>query len=84
MNAAREKGELSFSIGRAMTRAATKENEAYLVMIANHGKAQHMEVLIRVYRGVSHLTDNEIENSRYAYDKNLTSSQREQRKVSYF
>jgi hypothetical protein len=84
INAAFEKGELSFSKVRAMTRAATKENEAYLLMIAKHGTAQHMEVLIRAYRGVSHLTDNEIENNRYASEKKSDEYQREQRKVSYF
>ena len=84
INAAFEKGELSFSKVRAMTRAATKENEAYLLMIANHGTAQHMEVLIRAYRGVSHLTDNEVENNRYASEKKSDEYQREQRKVSYF
>jgi hypothetical protein len=84
INQAFEKGELSFSKVRAMTRAATKENEAYLLMIANHGTAQHMEVLIRAYRGVSHLTDNEVENNRYASEKKSDEYQKEQRKVSCF
>jgi hypothetical protein len=39
IDAAFKKGELSFSKVRAMTRATTKENEAYLLMIANHGTA---------------------------------------------
>ena len=53
INAAFEKGELSFSKVRAMTRIATLENESNLLMIANHGTAQHMEVLVRAYRHVS-------------------------------
>ena len=53
INAAFEKGELSFSKVRAMTRIATALNESYLLMIANHGTAQHMEVLVRAYRFVS-------------------------------
>jgi hypothetical protein len=53
INTAFEKGELSFSKVRAMTRIATPLNESYLLMIANHGTAQHMEVLVRAYRFVS-------------------------------
>ena len=53
INEAFEKGELSFSKVRAMNRIATPENESYLMMIANHGTAQHMEMLVRAYRFVS-------------------------------
>jgi hypothetical protein len=53
INEAFEKGELSFSKVRAMTRIATPLNESYLMMIADHGTAQHMEVLVRAYRFVS-------------------------------
>ncbi len=53
INDAFEKGELSFSKVRAMTRIATPLNESYLMMIADHGTAQHMEVLVRAYRYVS-------------------------------
>ncbi len=45
-------GRLSYSKVRAMTRIATPENEDYLMMIANHGTASHMEKLVRKYRGV--------------------------------
>ena len=38
INEAFEKGELSFSKVRAMTRIATPLNESYLLMIANHGR----------------------------------------------
>ncbi len=46
------KGELSYSKVRAMTRIATTENEDYLMMIAEHGTASHMEKLVRKYRSV--------------------------------
>ena len=45
-----ERGEISYSKVRAMTRAATPENEAQLLNIARHGTAEHMERLVRVYR----------------------------------
>ena len=48
-----EKGELSFSKVRAMTRAATDINEPYLLMIAEHGTTQHMETLVKSFRTVS-------------------------------
>ena len=50
IDAAFERGEISYSKVRAMTRAATPENEAQLLNIARHGTAEHMERLVRVYR----------------------------------
>ena len=50
IDAAFEQGEVSFSKVRAMTRAATPENETQLLNIARHGTAAHMERLVRVYR----------------------------------
>lgn len=64
INAAFEKGELSFSKVRAMTRIATALNESYLLMIANHGTAQHMEVMVRAYRSNNVLTDNKSEKQQ--------------------
>ena len=49
-DAAFERGEISYSKVRAMTRAATPENETQLLNIARHGTAAHMERLVRVYR----------------------------------
>ena len=46
-------GELSYSKVRAMTRVACADNEAYLLMIARHGSAWHMETLIARYRRAS-------------------------------
>ena len=87
INASFEKGELSFSKVRAMTRAATAENEEYLLMIANHGTAQHVEVLVRAYRYVGRLNDNETEVKRLqgnGEDKQEGECQREHRKVSCY
>ena len=50
IDAAFERGEISYSKVRAMTRAATPENEAFLLEIARHGTADHMERLVRAYR----------------------------------
>jgi hypothetical protein len=47
-----EKGEMSYSKVRAMTRVATNDNEDYLVMIAQHGTANHIEKLVRKYQRV--------------------------------
>ncbi len=46
------KGELSFSKVRAITRVATPETEDYLLMIAQHGTASHLEHLVQGYRRV--------------------------------
>ena len=50
IDAAFERGEISYSKVRAMTRVATPENEKDLLVIARHGTAEHMEKLVRVYR----------------------------------
>jgi len=57
INAGFEKGELSFSKVRAMTRVATDLNEPYLLMIAEYGTAQHMEKLVNTFRTVSRCDD---------------------------
>ena len=57
INEAFQKGELSFSKVRAMTRIATEENEDYLLNIAEYGTAQHVEVLVKAYRTVSRIAD---------------------------
>jgi hypothetical protein len=43
-------GEISYSKVRAMSRVATPENEHYLLMIAKHGTAAHVETVVRGYR----------------------------------
>ena len=57
INEAFEKGELSYSKVRAMTRVATEENESYLLNIAQHGTTQHVEKLVGAYRTVSRCED---------------------------
>jgi hypothetical protein len=49
-SAAFEKGQISYSKVRAMTRLATPENESELLNIALYGTAHHIESLVRRYR----------------------------------
>ena len=55
ISACYSRGEISYSKVRAMTRVATVDNEDYLLMIAQHGTAYHMETLVRKYRRVMRL-----------------------------
>ena len=71
-----EKGEVSFSKVRAMTRVATVENQDYLLMIARYGTAAQVEKLVRLYRGVKRNEEREkaqrqhVERSlQYYYDE---------------
>jgi len=59
-------GEISYSKVRAMTRVATLENEDYLLQIARHGTASHVERLVRQYRKVKRNEALELENDRHA------------------
>jgi len=56
-NEAFEKGELSYSKVRAMTRVATEENESYLLGIAEYGTAEHVIKLAGAFRTVSRSED---------------------------
>lgn len=60
------KGELSYSKVRAMTRVANEENEDFLLMIARHGSAHHVESLVAKYRRAVRLQDTELANKQYA------------------
>ena len=60
------RGEISYSKVRAMTRVATKDNEDYLLMIARHGTAAHVERLVRNYKKVKRLEALERDNARHA------------------
>jgi len=60
-----ERGELSYSKVRAMTRIANKENEDYLLGIAKHGTAHHVEKLVSLYRGCKRQQDNENANEAH-------------------
>ena len=50
VSAAMACGKLSYSKVREITRVASAETEEYLLMIAEHGTAQHVEKLVRAYR----------------------------------
>ena len=72
INAGFEKGELSFSKVRAMTRVATELNEPFLLMVAEYSTAQHMEKLANTFRTVSHCDDgmNGCVNSELSSESN--------------
>lgn len=59
-------GRVSYSKVRAMTRVATPRNEEYLLEIARHGTATHVERLVRQYRGVKRREELDRENVRHA------------------
>ena len=50
MSAEFSDGKLSYSKVRAMTRVATPGNEEFLLMVAKHGTANHVERLVSQYR----------------------------------
>jgi hypothetical protein len=50
ISAAMACGRLSYSKAREITRVASTETEDYLLMIAEHGTAQHVEKLVRAFR----------------------------------
>ena len=62
ISAAFEAGTLSYSKARAMTRVATPENEDFLLNIARHGTAYHVETLVRKYRRVQRQRDTDTAN----------------------
>ncbi|MDX1516372.1 MAG: DUF222 domain-containing protein, partial [Woeseiaceae bacterium] len=75
VSAAFERGELSYSKVRAMTRIADAGNEAFLMQIARHGTASHMERLVQKFRQAQRLQDAEHVNEQirtrsvdYRYD----------------
>jgi hypothetical protein len=58
-----EAGTVSYSKVRAMTRVATPENEDFLLNIARHGTAYHVETLVRKYRRVQMQRDTDTANA---------------------
>jgi hypothetical protein len=66
ISAAFRHGRVSYSKVRAMTRVATVDNEDYLLDIALHGTAQHVERLVRQYRQVKRNEALALENARHA------------------
>ena len=58
IDAAFASGYISYSKVRAMSRVATPENEDFLLMIAQHGTASHVEKVVGKYKSVQ-TTDEE-------------------------
>ena len=67
------KGALSYSKARAITRIADASNEEYLLMMATHGTAHHVERLVTQYRRARKLQDAEFANDLHT-----------QREVTYY
>jgi hypothetical protein len=65
ISAAFERGALSYSKVRAMTRIADAENEDYLLMIARHGTAHHVEKLVAQVRKAKRLEEAELSDEQY-------------------
>ena len=63
ISAAFEAGTVSYSKVRAMTRVATAESEDFLLNIAKHGTAYHVETLVRKYRRVQRQRDLDTVNA---------------------
>ena len=63
ISAAFESGTVSYSKVRAMTRIATPGNEDFLLNIARHGTAYHVETLVRKYRRVQAQRDADSANA---------------------
>ncbi|MBS3745341.1 MAG: DUF222 domain-containing protein, partial [Wenzhouxiangellaceae bacterium] len=59
------RGRISFSKVRAMTRVATPETEEYLLMIARHGTASHVERMVSQFRKVKRIEALEAEKQRH-------------------
>ncbi len=60
-------GRISYSKVRAMTRVATAKNEEFLLNIARHGTAAHVEKVVSNYRRCKRLEVLEEENDRHAH-----------------
>ncbi len=60
------KGALSWSKVRAMTRVAAAHNEDYLLQIAHHGTAYHVERLVSTYRRCKRFEDTALAEKQYA------------------
>jgi len=63
-------GEISYSKVRAMTRVATAKNEDFLLRIAQHGTASHVEKVVAKYKGVQ-TTDEEAKECEQDNERKL-------------
>ena len=64
--AAMERGQLSFSKVRALTRIATPANEATMLELARHATAAQVETVVRGWRRIDRLSEAEDERRRHA------------------
>jgi hypothetical protein len=67
ISASFSEGRISYSKVRAMTRVATPKNEGYLLNIAHHGTAAHVEKVVSNYRRGKRLEILFEENSCHAH-----------------
>jgi hypothetical protein len=67
ISAAFERGALSYSKVRAITRVADATNEDYLLMIAEHGTAHHVERLVSKFRMARRLQEAEQADEHYRH-----------------
>ncbi len=70
--AAMEQGKVSYSKVRALTRVAVEATEDFLLTIALHGTAHHVERLVRYYRRAKEVEElareaRQHENRRFSY-----------------
>lgn len=65
ISAAFRAGEISYSKVRAITRVATPDNEDYLLTIARHGTAHHVETLVSGYRRSVRLSDDDVAEKQF-------------------
>src|SRR5688572_24432575 len=65
IDAAFSTGVISYSKVRAMTRSATPRNQAFLLQVARHGTAQHVEKLVRTFARASRLADPQQDRCQY-------------------
>jgi hypothetical protein len=63
-------GEISYSKVRAMTRVATPENEDFLLRVAQHGTASHVEKVVGKYKSVQ-TTDEEAKECEQDNERKL-------------
>lgn len=61
------RGALSYSKVRAMTRIANADNESYLLMLAKHGTAHHVEKLVAKFRMTERQQDVETAADQYRH-----------------
>lgn len=64
LSAAMERGQISYSRARAITRVATAENEERLVGFAWYATAMQLESLVRGWRKVDRLEDEQVRHER--------------------